>query len=129
MSNENGSYNNNRLLRLHMDRTQYCLDKDREFLKGKTNNLNKILFTLERKNVQIEETNCTYDCVTQLISYGDSVYCIEHTYKGIWKHTLSILLRSKADLCDIYEYTDKYKPVPTWLTLIEFVKECTTVEF
>lgn len=110
----------------HLQGLCYCLKSDREFFKDKKQTDYKLLFKMEKK-VNIPET---YMCNSELVYVGPSMYHITHSYTGSegWTHIRTFVIKSSANLVDIYEYLSAYKPIPTWETFIDFVKECTVVE-
>lgn len=110
----------------HLEGLRYCLKSDVEFFKNVKRAEHKVLFKIEKKVDKPE----TYTCDSELVYIAPSVYHITHNYTGTegWTHTRTFVIKSSKNLVDIYEYLCAYKPIPTWETFVEFVKECTTVE-
>lgn len=105
---------------------RYCLKSDVEFFKDREQTEHKVLFKVEKKVDKPE----TYTCDSELVYVGPSMYHITHTYTGTegWTHIRTFVIKSSRNLVDIYEYLCAYKPIPTWETFVDFVKECTTVQ-
>lgn len=107
----------------HLEGHSYCLKSDKDFFKNVRQTHHTILFKMEKKQD-------SYNCNSELAYMGPSMYNITHTYTGPegWTHIRTFVIKSSKNLVDIYEYLSTYKPIPTWKTFVEFVKECTTVE-
>lgn len=93
----------------------YCLKKDEEFFRTNETTDAKLLINIEN---------------AELWYCGDSMYSLTQRYdcscnQGI----INVWIKSSKSLVDVYEFLSYYKPVPTWETFVEFVKECTTIEF
>ncbi len=107
----------------HLEGLCYCLKSDKDFFKNIRQGEHKVLFKVTKKQDE-------YSCDSELVYVGPSMYHITHTYTGSegWAHIRTFVVKSSKNLVDIYEYLSTYKPVPTWQTFVEFIKECTTVE-
>lgn len=120
--------NNNKFVQLKG--LLYCLKADLDFFKNKEQTDNKSLYKMQRKVVMIEY-GATFFCESELIRAGEDMYYLTHTCSrgDGWPHIRTFVIRSSANLVDIYEHLCDYKPIPTWVIFVEFVKECTLLQF